>query len=154
MHEKDRSHLFDSPTSLTLVLDTPEKTASNHPKNDVFDSSPLSPLPETPSRQPQKRTIHASSKLQKFCPTPEPDDWLDENADESFTSSFGSPDVLLIDEDDDRSGSPEIVTPEFSNARKARRQPELESPTKKRKLGSLKFKSKPKPNERSFSPEL
>jgi len=144
-----------SPTSLTLVQDTPEKAARNHPNVDVFDGSPLSPPPETPSRQSKKAATRASSKPQKFNDVLEHDEWLDENADDSFTGSFGSPDVLLIGEDDDRSGSPEIGTPEFfTSVRKARTQPEMESPAKKRKLSSLKFKSKSKTAERSLSPEL
>ena len=96
-----------------LIEDTPlvarvlPKASSNLRKMDILSPlSPLSPVDEREeTRAPGKLKNSAKPPIQfsrsTSDATSDGGEWLDENADESFTGSFGSPDVLLLGSEGD-----------------------------------------------------
>ncbi|KAI5118414.1 hypothetical protein M0805_002866 [Coniferiporia weirii] len=115
----DVTHIEDTPV---LARRTTERSQLERQDTSlVADLSPLSPLSpanaggrmcSTPKGLFAAAAAYLSADAGRFKPLVEPislfkdgaDDWLDENADDSFTGSFGSPDVLLLG-DEEHSGS-------------------------------------------------
>lgn len=133
-----------SPDLPILVEDTPVKSrAQGRQGVQKVEMSPLSPLSSAPST-PDIKQSQAASQPDSQTVAEAQDDWLDENADDSFTGSFGSPDVLLLSDERHHIGSPTMLGGLENDAspislKNARRRSQLgdtmETPTKRRKIG-------------------
>ena len=88
-----QSARMPSPDLPVLIEDTPVKPrAQSQVSTQLVEMSPLSVLSSAPSTPSTKRQPQPKEQ-------DDDDAWPDENADDSFTGSFGSPDVLLLSED-------------------------------------------------------